>query len=270
MAKSILRDQPAKCAMRKVALIAQLRKVTRNMVPPSARAWLRRKLAGPPLVGSVKFGSLRRVRPISPHFGLSRGRPIDRYYIENFLADHSEDVHGRVLEIGWDKYTRRYGGGRVTQSDVLHVEEGHPGATIIADLTRSDHIFSDAFDCAIVTQTLQQIYDVRAAIRTIFRILRPGGVLLATVPGISQIDRYAMSRWGDYWRFTTLSAYRLFTEIFPVDTVTVRAWGNVLVGVAFLHGLSADELLRHELDARDPDYELVIAIRAVKPGGDDG
>ncbi len=113
MAKSILRDQPAKCAMRKVALIAQLRKVTRNMVPPSARAWLRRKLAGPPLVGSVKFGSLRRVRPISPHFGLSRGRPIDRYYIENFLADHSEDVHGRVLEIGWDKYTQESIGMRM-------------------------------------------------------------------------------------------------------------------------------------------------------------
>ncbi len=151
---------------------------------------------------------------------------------------------------------------------MLHVEEGYPGATIIADLTRADHIPSNIFDCAIVTQTLHEIYDVRAVIRTIFRILRPGGVLLATVPGISQIDRYGMSRWGDYWRFTTFSAFRLFSEIFPADGVTVRAWGNVLTSVAFLHKLSADELRRHELDAHDPDYELVIAIRAVKPVGE--
>jgi SAM-dependent methyltransferase len=192
----------------------------------------------------VRFGDLRRLKPISRVFGFDRGLCIDRYYIENFLAKHAEDIRGHVLEIGDDTYTRRFGGDRVARSDVLHVQEGNPKATIVADLTCADSIPSDTFDCIIFTQTLQFIYDVRAAIRHLYRILKPGGVLLATFPGISQISRYDMDRWGDYWRFTTLSARRLFEEVFPPGNVTVRAYGNVLAAVAFLHGLSAEELRR--------------------------
>src|SRR5207302_1422674 len=114
--------------------------------------------------------------------------PIDRYYIENFLARHDSDIHGRVLEIGDDAYTRRFGGSRVTKSDVLHVAEGNPKATLVADLAQADWVPSEIFDCIIFTQTLQFIYDVKTVVRTLFRILKPGGVLLATVPGISQLS----------------------------------------------------------------------------------
>jgi SAM-dependent methyltransferase len=238
------------------------------LLPVRARRWLRakqRRLEQWPPVGFVRFGSLRRLQPISRVFGLDRGVCIDRYYIENFLAQHAEDIRGHVLEIGEDTYTRRFGGDRVARSDVLHVQEGNPKATVVADLTCADSIPSDAFDCIIFTQTLQFIYDVRAAIRHLHRILKPGGVLLATFPGISQISRYDMDRWGDYWRFTTLSARRLFEEVFPPGKVTVRAYGNVLAAVAFLHGLAAEELRREELDYHDPDYELIITLRALKP-----
>ena len=67
--------------------------------------------------------------------------------------------------------------------DILMATEGNPQATIVGDLTDAPQIPSDAFDCAIVTQTLQFVYDVRAALATLHRILAPGGVLLATVPG---------------------------------------------------------------------------------------
>jgi len=41
----------------------------------------------------------------------------------------------------------------------------------------------------VFTQTLHLIYDVRSAIRTLHRVLKPGGVLLATFPGISQTEK---------------------------------------------------------------------------------
>ena len=189
---------------------------------------------------------------------------MDRYYIEAFLARHAGDIRGRVLEVAEDTYTRRFGGERVMQSDVLHVWPDNPRATIIADLTHADHIPSESFDCVILTQTLQFIYDVRAAARTLYRILRPGGVL-ATFPGICQIIRYDMDRWGDYWRLTSLAARRLFEEALPPAGVRVEAYGNVLAAIAFLHGLGAEELRREELDHRDPDYEVSITVRAVKP-----
>jgi SAM-dependent methyltransferase len=226
------------------------------------RAW-------PPPVGAVRFGSLRRLAPVSVQWGDDRGGPIDRYYIERFLRDNRHDVRGRVLEIAEDVYSRWFGGRQVTRFDILEYQQGeHPRATFVGDLTTADHIPGDTFDCVIVTQTLQLIYDVEAALTTIHRILRPGGVALITVPGISQLNRRDSETWGDYWcwGFTTRSAERLFGEAFASGDVRVAAHGNVLAATAFLYGLGRGELTRRELDHRDPDYQLLITIRARKAG----
>jgi len=240
---------------------------TRRILPAQLRHWLgkqQRSFRCWPPVGWVQFGSLRRLQPVSRVFGFDRGQCIDRYYIENFLARYAQDIHGSVLEVANNAYTMRYGGARVTQSDVIHVKEDNPRATIVADLSSSNSIPLNTFDCIIFTQTLQFIYDLRAAVLTLHRILKPGGVLLATMSGISQISRYDMDRWGDYWRFTSLSARRLFEEVFLPADVTVRSYGNVLAANAFLHGLATEELRQEELDYDDPDYELLITVRAVK------
>jgi SAM-dependent methyltransferase len=215
-------------------------------------------------MSKIDFGNLRRVKPVSQEFGYDRGLPIDRYYIEKFLAAQANEICGRVLEIGDDSYTRRFGGQRVITRDVLHVVAGNPVATIIGNLSNADHIPSNTFDCFILTQTLHLIYDVPAALETIYRILKPGGTLLATFPGISQISN---DQWADnwYWSFTTLSAQRLFEEIFPKANIKMETYGNVLAATAFLQGLAAKELTPEELDYLDPNYELLITVRAKKP-----
>jgi hypothetical protein len=217
-------------------------------------------------LGRVRWGSLRRTEPISRAFGLERGTPVDRRYIEGFLAANAGDVRGRVLEIGDDGYTRRFGGGRVTRSDVLHVEPGAPGATIIGDLADGRSVPRAAFDCVILTQTLPFIYDVRAAVASCRGALVDGGVVLATLPGISQLSRYDLERWGDFWRFTPMSARRLFGDAFGADAVEVEARGNVLVATALLHGIAAEELRERELEARDPDYPVIVTVRALARG----
>lgn len=234
---------------------------TRNQKKRFGDPWTR----WPP-IGAIEFGDLRRLTPVSRNYGYDRGNPIDRYYIENFLQNHQFDIRGRVLEIGDASYTRKFGGERVTKSDVLHLNLQRPDVTIIADLSRADHIPSDTFDCFILTQTLQCIYAVRGGIETSNRILKPGGVLLATFPGISQIAHPGiMERWEDCWRFTGNSAQRMFSEFFPSENLEVRAHGNVMVATAFLYGLAAEELRQEELDYHDPDYQLLITVRAVKP-----
>ena len=215
-------------------------------------------------VGAVKFGSLRRLTPISRDWGFDRGRPIDRYYIERFLEANATHIQGRVLEIGDNSYTRRFGENRVTHSDVLHIEEGNPQATIIADLANAEYIPSEMFDCLIITQTLHLIYDQRGAISTLHRMLKPGGILLVTIPGISQICREEIDRWGDYWRYTRRSAQRLFEERFGIGNVVVESFGNVLAALSFLQGLAVEELKEEELDYRDSDYEVTITVQAVK------
>jgi SAM-dependent methyltransferase len=234
---------------------------------------LRRRLLRIPPPGQVNFGDLRRTGPISRHFGADRGiggggQAVDRFYIERFLQEHAADVGGRVLEVGENTYTCRFGGDRVTRSDVLHVVEGNPRATIVADLAAAPQISDDTFDCIILTQTLQYLYDAPAAVRTLHRILKPGGVLLLTVPCLTPVP--AASQWGYtwYWSFTPLAIERMLGDAFGAGAVEVQVGGNVLSAVAFLHGLSTAEMAVDELEASDPDYPVNIAARARKaPAG---
>ena len=209
----------------------------------------------------IDFGSFRRLTPISDDFGADRGTPIDRYYIESFLRRNAADIGGNVLEIGDDHYTKTYGSG-MTRADVLNV---HPSAkaTFVDDLATGAAIRSAHFDCVIVTQTLQYILDVEKAVATLARIVKPGGVVLATVPGITQLSR---DEWADLWcwSFTPLSARTLFERHFGTRGVTVEAHGNVLTSVSFLEGVPAATLTEAELGRHDPQYPMLITVRAVK------
>lgn len=238
-------------------------------VPP-LRRWLRSRTetaADTPPVGLVRFGSLRRLEPISRDWGDDRGGPIDRYYITGFLDRNRRAVHGRVLEIAEDVYAKWFGDDRVSHIDILEYRKGeHPRATIVGDLTNAPHIPDDTFDCVILTQTLQLIYDLRSAVATVHRILKPGGVALVTLPGITPVNRQDTESWGNQWcwSFTALSARRLFEEHFRPQDVQVETFGNVLAAASFLYGLGRGELTQRELDHRDPDYEMVITLRAQK------
>jgi hypothetical protein len=224
---------------------------------------LLRQLTKPP-VGKIDWSTLRRTTPVSRWFGCDRGTPLDRYYIEQFLQSNARNVHGRALEIAEDTYTRRFGGERIVSCDVLHAVPGNPAATIVADLCDAPALETAAYDCIVITQTLQMIFDLRSALHTLHRILKPGGALLATVPGISQISRSDMNQWGDFWRFTDASAQRLFSDAFPGGNVGLSIFGNVLVASAFLHGLAYEDLTQAEVDVHDPDYQMIIGICAVK------
>jgi len=243
-----------------------LRKFARKILPPT---WGRRLqfLNGWPPIGWVRLGDLKRLKPIGPAFGYERGgQRIGRYYIENFLARQVVDIQGVVLEIGDSTYTRRFGGERIVRSEVLHAVAGNPQATMVGDLATGVGIPVETFDCLILTQVFPFIYDLPSAVINCRRSLKLGGVLLATFCGISQVSRYDMERWGDYWRFTDASAQRLFGDVFGEENVEVTTYGNVLVACAFLHGLAVSELKREELDYHDPDYQVIISVRAVNRG----
>jgi SAM-dependent methyltransferase len=217
--------------------------------------------AAPP---ALDLGDLRRVTPIDSGFGHGRGKPVDRHYIEDFLARHAADIRGRVVEVAESTYTERFGGGRVEHSDILHVDDSNMRATLVGDLAEDNDLPADRFDCFICTQTLTYIYDVQRAVETIHRMLKPGGVLLVTVPGISQMSPYDRDRWGEYWRFTAQSLGRLLGKPFGSENVAVEAYGNVLASTAFLQGLCVDDLRRDELEHRDQRYQMLVAGRAVK------
>jgi SAM-dependent methyltransferase len=216
-----------------------------------------------PLPGHIELGDLNRVTPISTEFGYNRGGPVDRYYIENFLKDESAKINGRVLEIGDNEYTLMFGGKKVTKSDILHITEDNPKATYIGDLSNAPQLPSNSFDCIVLTQTLHLIYNFKGALETCYRVLKQGGSLLLTVPGISHIDH---GEWGKnwMWSFTESSIKKALSEVFEVEKTNVQTFGNVLVATAFLYGLGLPELKKEQMDYNDPRYQVIITAVATK------
>jgi glycosyltransferase involved in cell wall biosynthesis len=216
-----------------------------------------------PAVGDVRKGDFNRVTPFSKEFGYDRGGPVDRYYIENFLQANSSLIQGRVLEIGDNEYTMRFGKSGVTKSDILHVDSKNPQATIIGDLSDAPQIADNTFDCIVLTQTLHLIYNYKGAIQTCYRVLKPGGTLLMTVPGITHIDQ---GEWKNIWlwAFTAASVQRILAEVFP-GPADINTHGNVLIASAFLYGMGVNEVKKEQLDYKDPHYQVIITARVTKP-----
>ncbi len=204
-----------------------------------------------------------KAAPVSRAFGFDRGQPIDRHYIESFLLANRASIRGRVLEVADDGYARRFGTD-VSRVDILNAEPS-PTATLVGDLSKPGTLPQDTFDCIILTQTLNVLYDPRLAIRHAIAALAPGGTLLITVPGISQISRHDMDRWGDYWRFTNRSLGQLLAEQVGEDSIEITAHGNVAVAKAFLDGLAVDEIDPVLLEHDDIDYQVLLTARATKP-----
>jgi len=196
--------------------------------------------------------------PVSRRFGFDRGQPIDRYYIENFLDENRHYIQGKVLEIGDSTYTNKFGDNRVGESLILHSTPDNPEANIIADLETGENISENLVDCFIMTQTLMFIYDIHSAANNAVRLLKPGGVLLCSVAGITQISRYDMDRWGHYWSFTDLSLRRIFENVIPPECIKIKTYGNVKSAAGFLYGLAAHEISNTDLDVIDMDYPVTI------------
>ncbi|MFI5310336.1 MAG: methyltransferase domain-containing protein [Gemmatimonadales bacterium] len=234
-----------------------LRDVAKRLLPAAIRERLARG-------GAVDMGDLRAFEPPSRLFGEDRGRPLCRWYIDRFLDEHRALVRGRVLEVAERTYTRQFGDDRVTESAVLHAVAGNPEATIVGDLATGEGIPQGRFDAVILSQTLQCVFDVHGAARTIHALLAPGGSALVTVPAIAPVSRYDVERWGEYWHFGEQSVRRLFEPLFGETNVRVASHGNHIVAHAYLAGMAAAEMHQDELLAHDPDYPILITAVATR------
>ena len=249
---------PARLARRDAALaeIAQLEQEI-------AGARLERSRLGLP---PSDWAELRRTAPVSRQWGEDRGTPIDRFYIDAFVEAHRDDLRGAVLEVQESDLCERWGGGAIESIDVVDIESRNPRATLLADLRQAAHVEDASFDCFVLTQTLHVIADVRAVLREARRILRPGGVLLATFPAASRVC-IEYGREGDFWRATEAGVRELFRGAFSDDEIELHRYGSLLTTVAFLEGMACHELEPAEFARSDPWYPLLFGVRAVKRSG---
>lgn len=204
-----------------------------------------------------------RVKPASVIFGFDRGTPVDRYYLNNYLKIKSEYIVGSVAEIGDNELSIRFG-NRDIKSTVLVYGDSKGDNQMSCDLTKHETLPIEEFDTFICTQTLNFVYDFEKALEGIVKTIKPGGSLLLSVAGLSQISEYDMNRWGDYWRFTTLTVEKLLAKYFKVDTFEVVSFGNAYTASSFLYGISAEEISNSKLNYQDKNYQIIICAHAIK------
>ncbi|WP_113923031.1 glycosyltransferase [Cognataquiflexum aquatile] len=215
-----------------------------------------------PPIGKIEFGDLFRLKPFSEEFGDDRGGAIDRYYVEKFLKNQSDFIRGKVLEVTDNEYTIKFG-GNITQSEILDIDESNPKATIIADLRNAPNLADNSYDCIILTQMLHMVFEYQDVVTTCYRILKPGGHLLLTVPGISNID---YEEWKEYWywSYTKKAIINILTQVFPKSQVDVKSFGNVHSAAAFLYGMGLPDVKKEMLDFNDPHMQVIISANAQK------
>jgi SAM-dependent methyltransferase len=200
------------------------------------------------------------VQPLSQRWGFDRGVPIHRSYLEQFLRAFSSDIHGHCLEFQQDAYTTRFGGSAITKLDILHIDDSNPKATIAADLTKSNKIPSNYFNCIICTHTLHLIFEVDKAVSQLYRILKPNGTLLVAVPHVSMYDPVQ----HEFWRFTPEGLNMVLSKVFGSKNVIVQAYGNSLTAAGEIRGLVVREFTQAELSWHDLRFAVEVCARAVK------
>jgi len=231
-----------------------MNKIIVNNILKSVNRWLNPSLGRLP----------DRLKPLSEYFSYDRGDlSVHRFYIDQFVNQHSDKILGKVLEVGDSRYISKHS-SRVTDFSILNFSKPLDPKGIHCDLTDLETLPEWGYNAFICTQTFNFIYNFPKAIEGAFQLLDNGGYLLATVSGIQQISKHDDTRWGDYWRFTAKTCQIAFSEIFGAENVSIITYGNIRTTVAALDGMAANELRPSDFDFCDPNFQLVIGIVARK------
>ena len=131
---------------------------------------------------------------------------ITRYYVDEFYFSHVQELSAgsSTLDLGGHKSQKR---GR------FNIEK-YPLRVIYANLVTDKQpdiqcdgallpTSNEVFDAVVCSEMLEHVFEPSLILQEIYRVLKPGGSLLATVPFLFRVhgDPYDYNRFTDYyWR----------------------------------------------------------------------
>ena len=206
---------------------------------------------------SLDWGNLKKPVPICHAFGLTRGTPIDRYYLSQFIEEIRGEIQGKILEIGGTPKDRDFYEVNYRDSyQVLNLEPGL-GIDIVRDVHDPSVIESESVDSVIIFNVLEHCYAPRIAVQNIYKWLRIGGKCFVMVPNAVRIHRTPV----DYWRPLPDGVKYLFKDF---SEQKLYIYGNLITLIASYHGIATEELSLEEVNDCNPDYPVATCIVAEK------
>jgi SAM-dependent methyltransferase len=160
-------------------------------------------------------------------------------------------------------------GGRRITSDVQTVDfVPAPGVDVVADI-HSLPIADGSYDAVFCTGTLEHVADPHQAVRELYRVLKPGGIVHIDVPFIQGYHADPT----DYWRFTRDGLKLLCGRFEEIDSGTyigpscgvvwiVREWANSWSSNRVISNLLLIPVALMTAPFRYLDYFLIASKRS--------
>ena len=202
--------------------------------------------------------TLKSIKIYSEKFGFDRGTPIDRYYINTFLENLKlENSFNRSLEFGEIHYSDRF---KVKEKYFL----SHPAyetraissKQISFDLNSAHNYDGIKFDLILSTNVINFTKNPFVSIKHHMDMLNSGGTLVLTASASMPISKFDAERWGDYWRIAPDGLNQLLRTL--NCEYDIHSFGSFVTSIAFLCGLSAEEVDPLDLNENDDRYPIIV------------
>jgi len=184
------------------------------------------------------FDWLRRRRRVLEDSLIARGQAhtlsLTRYRLHRAIAATiAEHAKGDCLDAGSGRSPyKRLLLQHTEQVTSIDIEDRSGETDLIADIQSMPQLNDASFDTILCSQVLEHVPRPWDALRELARVLRPGGVLILTVPHLSAIHEAP----HDYYRYTRFGLQALCDQC-SLTVMHVQATGGL--GCFLLHGLSA-------------------------------
>lgn len=134
-------------------------------------------------------------------------------------------VKGRIIDLGCG--TMRFKDLLMSKADVYHTLDLWPWSedvTYAGDVQNMSMIAGASYDSALCLEVLEHVPNPSRAIAEIHRILKPGGVLIVSVPHLSRLHDEPY----DYFRFT-IHGLRYLLEDGNLEVLEIQRKGGLFM-----------------------------------------
>jgi SAM-dependent methyltransferase len=197
------------------------------------------------------------------------GAPLERESIYRFLVEQARAMQpeSRVLDIGAGEAPYRELFAEHAYVTLDHDDTAHSGEVDLRGAADSIPVEDDSFDAIVCTQVLEHVPRPGEALREFNRVLRPGGLLMATIPFAWEEHEAPY----DFFRYTRYGIEQLladagFGEIETrsrTDCFTTLA--QLALNARWAMGSAPDGMDELRLEARAALEEIAQSLVALAP-----